>query len=154
MLKAPAVLGHLLHGLIRDVGIDCQRQRLQPHTLPRQVADGVILELPAGGEVDRLEPPAVVSQAAQGQVVHPLAVRQAEVLEVRAAQGHGHQGVAGEPNAPPHVHSLQMLVLTDDWQQLLVRHPVRTVLEGQAVENFVVLQYGGKRLFGDKRPSL
>lgn len=84
MFEVPAVLGHLLHRLVRNVSIDCQRQRLQLDTLPRQVADGVILELAAGSEVDRQQRPAVVGQAAQGQAVHPLAVRQAEVLQLRA----------------------------------------------------------------------
>lgn len=154
MFEAPAVLGHLLHGLVCDVSVDCQRQRLQLDTLSHQVADGVILELAAGGEVDRLQRPAVVGQAAQGQVVHPLAVRQAQVLQVRAAQGQGHQGVAAQADAASQVHSLQVLVLTDDWQQLLVCHPVGALLQREALENFVGLQHGAKRLFGDLWPSL
>lgn len=124
LLQAPAVLGHLLHRLVSDVGVDSQRQRPQLRTLLGQVADGVVFELAAGGEVDGLQPPAVVGEAAQGQAVHPLAVSQTEALEVHAAQGHRHQGVAGEPDTPAHVHSLQVLVLADDRQQLFVRHPV------------------------------
>lgn len=89
LLQAPAVFRHLLHGLICDVSIDCQRQRPQAQALLGQVADGVIFEVTAGGEVDGLQPPTVVGQAAQRQTVHPLAVSQAEVLQVQAAQGHG-----------------------------------------------------------------
>lgn len=154
LLQAPAVLRHLFHRLIRDVGIDGQRQRPQVRALPGQVADGVVFEVAAGGEVDGAQPGAVVGQAAQRQAVHPLAVSQAQVLQVEAAQGHGHQGVTGEPGTTAHVHPLQMQVLADHGQQLLVRHPVGAALQGQALENFVVLQHGAKGLFGNRWPDL
>lgn len=123
LLQAPAVFGHLLNRLVGNVGVYCQRQTPQLQTFLGQVADGVVLELAAGSEVNRLQPPAVVSQAAQGQAVHPLAVCQAQALEVHTAQGHSHQGVAGEAFAPAHIHFAEMLVLADHRQQLLVCHP-------------------------------
>lgn len=124
LFQTPAVLGHLFHRLVCNVGIDRQRQCLQLRTLFGQVADGVILQLAAGGEIDRPKPSTVVSQAAQRQAVHPVAVSQAEMLEMRAAQGHGHQGVAGKGGTTTHVYPVQMLVLADNRKQLLVCDPV------------------------------
>ena len=154
LFQTPAVLGNFLHGLVGDVGVDGHGERPQPQTLPGEVADGLVLELATGGEVDGLQTPAVVGQASQGQAVHPLAVRQAQVLELHTAQGHRHQGVAGEPHAAPHVHSQQVLVLANYWQQLVVRHPIGTVLERQVLEDFVVPQHGTKRLLGNARADL
>lgn len=82
LLQTPAVLRHLFHRLVSDVGIDRQWKRPQVQALLGQVADGIVFEMATGSEVDGQQPGAVVSQAAQRQAVHPLAVSQAEVLQV------------------------------------------------------------------------
>lgn len=154
LFQTPAVLGHLLHRLVWNVGIDRQRKRLQRRTFFGQVADGVVLQLATGGEIDGPKPPAVVSQAAQRQAVHPLAVSQTKMLEMRAAQGHSHQGVAGKGDTAAHVYPLQMLVLADNRKQLLVCDPVWTVLKEQVLENFIFLQHCTKCFLWDAWSNL
>lgn len=149
MLQLGAALGGLLHSHVAHVGVDSQRQGLEPAALLHQVADGLVLQLPAGRQVHGLQRLAVVGQAAQGQAVHPLAVGQGEPPQVGAAQRDGHQRLAAELGAALQLDVLQVVVLPDDRQQLPVRQPVRAALQRQQLQHLVVLQQGQEGGSGD-----
>lgn len=86
MFQLRAALGNLLDRYITHIGIDSQRQGLEPAALLHQVADGLVLQLATGRQVHSLQHLAVVSQAAQGQAVYPLTVGQGELAQAGAAQ--------------------------------------------------------------------
>lgn len=154
MLQLWAALGSLLDRHVAHVGIDSQRQRLEPATLLHQVADGLVLQLATGRQVHSLQRLAVVGQAAQGQAVHPLTVSQGELAQVGAAQRDGHQRVAAELGAALQLDAVQVVVLPDDREQLPVRQPVGAVLQCQLLQNLVVLQQVNKSGSRDGRSNL
>lgn len=155
LLQLTAALGHLLHRLVGHVGVDGHGERAQRSAAARQVADGLVLQLPTGGQVHRAQAvPAVVSQAAQRQTVHPLAVGQAQVLQAQTAERHSHQRMPAQAQAAAHVHPLQVRVLANHREELLVGDPIRAVVDGQVLEHFVVTQHGAKGLLWDVGPKL
>jgi len=154
VLQLRAALGNLLDRHITHVGIDSQRQRLEPGALLRQVADGLVLQLATGRQVHSLQCLAVVGQAAQGQAVHPLAVSQGELAQVGAAQRDGHQRVPAELGAALQLDLVEVVVLPDDREQLPVRQPVGAVLERQLLQHFVVLQQVNESSSRDGRSDL